>query len=185
MYVFAPNQTVATYPYSFADLRRAHPQVSFPSPISDEELARWNVFSVLPVAPGHDTITQNAVESTPVFVNGSWQQSWQITAASAEQIQQRRLANADYVAFWDALLISPVYQSIRTQALTTPAVLVACTEFIAAISDAKAGRANAPAIQACINYLLQAGTFTTEEVQSIDQLLVAGNLEQIYSLEVQ
>jgi hypothetical protein len=88
----------------------------------------------------------------------------------------------DYLLFWDALLISPVYQEIRNQALTNPGVLVACTEFIAAISDAKAGRPNVPAIQACINNLLTAGSFTAEDLQAIGDLLVVGNLQDTFVL---
>jgi hypothetical protein len=88
----------------------------------------------------------------------------------------------DYMAFWDALLVSGVYQSIRAQAVTTPAVLVACTEFIAAIGDAKMGRPNVMAIQACIYYLLAAGTFTEAELQELGALLVAGNLQDTYVL---
>lgn len=88
----------------------------------------------------------------------------------------------DYLAFWDALLVSNVYQSIRAQALTTPEVLVACTEFIAAITDAKAGRPNVPAIQTCINYLLGAGTFTEAELIELGELLAVGNLQDTYTL---
>lgn len=90
----------------------------------------------------------------------------------------------DYIAFWDALLVSNVYQSIRAQALTTPAVLVACTEFIVAISDAKMGRPNVPAIQTCINYLLTAGTFTESELQELGTILAAGNLQDVYTLSI-
>ena len=88
----------------------------------------------------------------------------------------------DYVAFWDALLISPVYQVIRNQALTTNAVLVACTEFIAAISDAKAGRPNVDAIQACINLLISGGTFSEEDRTDLQTLLSVGNLDEIYTI---
>jgi hypothetical protein len=91
---------------------------------------------------------------------------------------------ADYMAFWDALLVSSVYQSIRSQALKNPAVLVACTEFIAAIGDAKMGRPNVMAIQACIYYLLSAGTFTEAELQELGTLLAAGNLQDTYVLEL-
>ena len=88
----------------------------------------------------------------------------------------------DYMAFWDALLISPVYQRIRAQALTTPAVLVACTEFISAVTDAKIGRPNIYAIQACINDLLNGGTFTEEDLQELGNILTVGNLQDIYTL---
>lgn len=87
-----------------------------------------------------------------------------------------------YLAFWDALLVSNVYQTIRAQALTSPAVLVACTEFIAAFSDAKVGRPNVPAIQACINNLMQAGTFTPEELGELQGLLVYANLQDLFTL---
>lgn len=88
----------------------------------------------------------------------------------------------DYLAFWDALLVSNVYQTIRAQALTSPAVLVACTEFIAAFSDAKVDRPNVPAIQACINNLMQAGTFTPEELGELQGLLVYANLQDLFTL---
>lgn len=88
----------------------------------------------------------------------------------------------DYIAFWDALLISPVYQNIRSQALTSSAVLVPCTEFIAAISDAKAGRPNVDAIQACINLLITGGTFTEDDRVELRRLLSVGNLSQIYTI---
>ena len=90
----------------------------------------------------------------------------------------------DYIAFWDALLVSPVYQSIRSQAITNPAVLVATTECIAAITDAKVGRPNVPAIQACLNNLLIDGTFTGLELQEIRRLLALGNLQDTFSLSV-
>jgi hypothetical protein len=88
----------------------------------------------------------------------------------------------DYQAFWDALLVSPIYQEIRAQALGSPAVLVACTEFIAAFGDAKNGRPNVPAIQACINNLLTAGTFSLQELEALGQLLAVGHLDNLFVL---
>ena len=89
----------------------------------------------------------------------------------------------DYLAFWDALLVSNVYQTIRAQALTSPAVLVAVTECIAAIQDAKAGRPNVPAIQMCLFNLLGAATFTGNDLDELRLLFVAGNLQDIFTLE--
>jgi hypothetical protein len=88
----------------------------------------------------------------------------------------------NYFTFWNDLLISNVYQSIRAQALINPAVLVACTEFIASFSDAKAGRANVPAIQACIDYLMQAGTFIQAEIDELNALLISANLQTLYTI---
>lgn len=89
----------------------------------------------------------------------------------------------DYLAFWDALLVSNVYQTIRAQALTSPAVLVAVTECIAAIQDAKAGRPNVPAIQMCLFNLLGAATFTENDLDELRLLLVAGNLQDTFTLD--
>ena len=88
----------------------------------------------------------------------------------------------DYIAFWDSLLISNVYQTIRTQALTSPAVLVAVTESLASLQDAKAGRPNVPAIQASINNLLAAGTFSQQDLAELGQLFVDANLQDTFTL---
>jgi hypothetical protein len=88
----------------------------------------------------------------------------------------------DYLAFWDALLVSPIYQEIRTQALTNPGVLVACTEFVAAFADAKSGWPNVPAIQACINYLMAAGEFSAEHLAGLGELLGACHLAHLFTL---
>lgn len=88
----------------------------------------------------------------------------------------------DYLAFWDALLVSNVYQTIRAQALTSPAVLVAVTESLASLQDAKAGRPNVPAIQASINNLLTAGTFSQQDLAELGQLFVDANLQDTFTL---
>jgi hypothetical protein len=45
-----------------------------------------------------------------------------------------------YTAFWDALLASTVYGSIRTQSMASLPMNTLATEFIALLGDAKAGR---------------------------------------------
>lgn len=110
-------------------------------------------------------------------------QEWLSAGNEPEQYEEPPPA-PDYFAFWDALLVSNVYQSIRSQALTNPAVLVACTEFIAAIGDAKAGRTNISAIQTCINYLMTSGVFTSDHLQELESVLEVGHLQDIYSLGV-
>ena len=92
------------------------------------------------------------------------------------------LAPPNYLAFWDSLLVSPIYQEIRAQALANAGVLVACTEFIAAVADAKSGRPNVPAIQACINNLMAAGEFTVEHLAELGELLSASHLDHLFTL---
>ena len=88
----------------------------------------------------------------------------------------------DYLAFWDALIVSSVYASIREQSMASLPMNTLATEFIALIGDAKAGRANTVAIQASISAILANGTFTLEQRAELSNVLDAGNLSTIYSL---
>ena len=88
----------------------------------------------------------------------------------------------DYLAFWDALMVSTVYASIREQSFVSLPMNTLATEFIALIGDAKAGRANEAAIQQSMDAILFYGTFTEEQLAELQAALVAGHLEGIYIL---
>jgi hypothetical protein len=88
-----------------------------------------------------------------------------------------------YAAFWDALLASTVYGSIRTQSMASLPMNTLATEFIALLGDAKAGRPNEAAIQASINAILSTGTFDEEDLAEFAETLVAGRLDDIYTLD--
>ena len=87
-----------------------------------------------------------------------------------------------YVAFWDALIASSVYASIRTQSMASLPMNTLATEFIALIGDAKAGRANEAAIQASITAILTTGTFIQEDLEEFQAVLVASRFDDIYVL---
>jgi len=90
MYVLAPNQTVEIFPYSIGDLRRDNPNTSFPRNPSDAVLADWNVFPVVEQSPPeYNPANQNLNQLNPMLVDGQWLQTWQVTAASAEEIAER------------------------------------------------------------------------------------------------
>ena len=69
---------IDTYPYSFSDLKLAHPKTSFPKMALENESIRseYNIVPVKEVTPdkkaGH-TINQ----LTPALVSGEWQQQWE------------------------------------------------------------------------------------------------------------
>jgi len=86
----------------------------------------------------------------------------------------------DYLAFWDALMVSTIYTSIREQSFVSLPMNTLATEFIALIGDAKAGRANETAILASINAILATGTFTQDQILELQVALAAGKLDQIY-----
>ena len=88
----------------------------------------------------------------------------------------------DYIAFWDALAASTIYAAIRTQSMASLPMNTLATELIALLGDAKAGRANEAAIQASMAAILTTGTFTEAQLQELQAALVAGNLDDIYSL---
>jgi hypothetical protein len=90
MYVLAPNQTVEIFPYSIGALRRDNPNTSYPRNPSDAVLADWNVFPVVEQSPPeYNPANQNLNQLNPALVHGQWLQTWQVTAASAEEIAER------------------------------------------------------------------------------------------------
>jgi hypothetical protein len=183
MYILAPNQIAEIFPYSIGNLRRDNPNVSFPRNPSDALLASYNVFPVVEQSPPeYNPANQNLNQLNPTLVNGQWLQAWEVTDASAEEITERQRAAADYLAFWDALMTSSVYNSIREQSFISLPMNTLATEFIALIGDAKAGRANEAAIQASISAILLTGTFTDDELAELQAALAAGNLDGIYTL---
>jgi hypothetical protein len=88
----------------------------------------------------------------------------------------------DYLAFWDALTTSSVYGSIREQSFVSLPMNTLATEFIALLTDAKAGRPNETAIQQSISAILETGTFTEEHLIELQEALEAGHLENIYTI---
>jgi hypothetical protein len=183
MYILAHNQIAEIFPYSIGDLRRDNPNVSFPRNPSEELLASYDVFPVIAQEPPpHDPITENLGQINPTLVNGEWLQAWEVTPASAEVIAVRQRAAADYLAFWDALMTSSVYGSIREQSFVSLPMNTLATEFIALIGDAKAGRANEAAIQASMSAILSTGTFTVEQLGELQDILILSKLSSTYQL---
>jgi hypothetical protein len=184
MYILAPNQIAEIFPYSIGNLRRDNPNVSFPRNPSDALLASYDVFPVATQAPPeHDPATQNLNQATPTLVDGQWLQTWQVTDASAREIFERQRAAADYNTFWDALMVSTIYTSIREQSFVSLPMNTLATEFIALIGDAKVGRANEAAIQASMAAILATGTFGDDDLAELQVALETGKLDGIYTLE--
>jgi hypothetical protein len=70
--------------YTIGDLRKDHPNVSFPRNISDDVLAAYNVFRVTEVpAPEYNARTHRLVTQAPTLVNGVWT----VTRVSVEKDQ--------------------------------------------------------------------------------------------------
>jgi hypothetical protein len=88
----------------------------------------------------------------------------------------------NYIAFWNALIASAVYASIRTQSMTNLPMNTLATEFIALIGDAKSGHPNEAAIQASMSAVFATGTFTEDDAEEFTAALAAGYLDDTYTL---
>jgi len=106
-----------------------------------------------------------------------------LTAEEIAELQSRPTPPPpSYAAFWDALLTSTVYGSIRTQSMASLPMNTLATEFIALLGDAKAGRANEAAIQASMSAVFATGTFTEADAEEFTAALAVGLLDDIYTL---
>ena len=112
------------------------------------------------------------------------QQNIPLTAEEIAELQSRPVPPPppSYVAFWDSLIASTVYASIRTQSMASLPMNTLDTEFIALLGDAKAGRANEAAIQASMSAVFATGTFTEADAAEFTAALAAGLLDEIYAL---
>lgn len=91
MYVKILNNQVEIYPYSAQQLIADNPDTSFPSAVSNELLAEFDVFPVVPTEqPIYDPVTQNLTELDPIQEDGLWVQQWSVTQASAEEVAERK-----------------------------------------------------------------------------------------------
>jgi hypothetical protein len=128
MYVLALDDTVQKFPYTLSELRFDNPNVSFPSELSDDLLAQWNVHPVREkTAPTFDFATQNCRMINPALLNGQWTQQWEVTPATSSEIAERttqqsngvrsdrnqRLAACDWTQLPDAPVDRPLWASYR------------------------------------------------------------------------
>lgn len=76
--------------YPIHKIREDFPNVSFPSILSEELLAKYNIFPVVPTTcPSYDEETQKPVQAdTPTLVDGKWIRAWSIVDKTAEELAQ-------------------------------------------------------------------------------------------------
>jgi hypothetical protein len=90
------NGLLDCYPYTLVDLRRANPNTSFPSQISDEVAAKFGIVSVRPTDLGTSDLLSNQ-KRTAELIDGEWVEVWQVMPASPEEIAERTAAQSDAV----------------------------------------------------------------------------------------
>lgn len=151
-----------------------------PSTFTPEELSSWGYQGPIEL-PQWDPAIEIVEWSSDDL-------AYLVRLLTAEELAERALSEArqrvNYQGFYDALLISSAYQTLRSQAVESLPLTVAATEFIAAMTDAKAGRPNEAAIQACINNIMGAAQFSQEEQEELANLMVVSGMDGLYSLPV-
>lgn len=87
-----PNGSIARYPHSFEDLRKDHPQVSFPRELRDELLTEFGAVRIRKTEKPEpvDPITHFVEETTPTLVDGVWTQTWANVERPADEVAVRR-----------------------------------------------------------------------------------------------
>lgn len=82
--------TLVTYEYQF-QIRDDFPNTSLPEFLTDEFLATIDIYPVVPVPqPEYDWMTQNCTQGAPELVDGTWYQTWVVTEATPEEVEQRK-----------------------------------------------------------------------------------------------
>jgi hypothetical protein len=134
--------------------------------MSDEELAELGWF---PVGP------------QPEFIPDFQELIWDGNAR--EYKVQFKKDGAPYKVFWNELMTSGAYATLKQAASTDLAINTLCTEFIALIADAKFGEPNVEAIQNSLTQIFSNVEFSLEELAEIQSLFTITGLNQIYTLE--
>lgn len=93
------NTATNDYPLSAADVRAAYPNTSFPAELAGFEAAIADMgYAVVQQVPQPAvTYTQNVTEGAPAKSGGTYQQTWIVSDASAEEVTERTDAQATNV----------------------------------------------------------------------------------------
>lgn len=90
-YIKVINELNHIFPYSDRQFRRDNANVSFPSTISDEIKASYQVYPVIEEpSPVYNEATQRIVRQQPQLINNQWMVKWVVVdKTEEEQIQYR------------------------------------------------------------------------------------------------
>ena len=111
MFVKIVNNNVAGFPYNIGDLNKENPNVSFPSPITENALAAFDVYPVTPTeAPEYNNKTHRVRQGVEL-IDGVWTQTWSLQELSEQQASDNIRAERDRCLVksdWSQLSDAPV-----------------------------------------------------------------------------
>lgn len=120
------------FPFQPSQLRKDHPDVSFPKEFTDELLSGYGVFPVADSERPQTDASTLLVEGEPVNVNGTWVRSFDVVAKSAEQIESEYQQQAESIRSERNRLLS---ETDWTQLADSPVDNVAWITYRQALRD--------------------------------------------------
>ena len=145
------------------------PRTDLPE-LTDEELNALGWKGPIAMVP-FDFYTQDRVWNTQT-------REWDIL--ELDQIEKEKRVN--YQKFWDDLINTSAYTTIKATASQSLLANTLATEFIALLTDAKNGRANVLKIQEELLEIIQNIQFTEEEFEEIQTVFTDSGMYSVYTL---
>jgi len=141
--------------------------------LTDEELNAlgWKGPIQMPPTPGTSFYTHSYEWNT---------ETREFDATELDEFEKKNRVN--YQKFWDELIQTTAYSTIKASASQSLAVNTVATEFIALISDAKNSNANVEKIQEVLLDIMSNISFTDEELEEIETVFVESGMFAIYTL---
>tara|TARA_Y100000310_G_scaffold338146_1_gene427022 strand:+ start:708 stop:1217 length:510 start_codon:yes stop_codon:yes gene_type:complete len=87
---------ISVYPYSFGNLRKDNPNVSFPKDFfeREDEFADFNVVKII-VSDKPSKKGWIPVEETPSFTDGKWSQNWNLVPKDASDVSRSEMEETE------------------------------------------------------------------------------------------
>jgi hypothetical protein len=101
-------------------------------------------------------------------------------ATELDEFEKKR--RVQYQKFWDLLLDTGAYTTIKTASTQSLQANTLATEFIALMSDAKGGKANIEKIQQILTEIVSGIPFTPEELAEIQDLFIKTGMFAVYQI---
>lgn len=141
--------------------------------LSDEELNSlgWKGPIQMPPLPGTSLYTHSFEWNT---------QTREYDVIEFDESEKKK--RVDYQKFWDELIVTSAYATIKITSSQSLSANTIATEFIALLSDAKNGYANVEKIQEVLLEFIANIPFTEEELQEIQRAFTESGMFAVYTL---
>jgi hypothetical protein len=169
---YSPN---GAYPQELPDywrfedgtLRRDLPE------LTDEELEELGWFGPIEMTPIAGT--------SPYTHSYEWNsKTLSFDVSEFDEFEKRKRVH--YQMFWDNLITTSAYSTIKATASQSLEVNTVATEFIALLGDAKNGRANVEKIQEILLEIVENIPFSEEELEEIQEIFINSGMFAVYTL---